>query len=774
MLDIKLKNSNKFKLFILIMAIVLSCAGYMALYPTFESKADKYYKDSLSEDVFLESLQRGNYVLYKEISEKVDGINYSYVDLYLDTEEEWVMDINMDAFYESGNLYEDIDGLSEEMRNQMTSTLNTWENGFRNDIAQNVDYCVIDEESGQFIKNTGRKIEALWKKGMEGEKEELPYVYYVMVTYNGIGNSDRVAVKGKNSDDLLKNVQAVMRNGQLEPVLGYGNEVNPYAREKEYYGVSNLNGKTVKVSCSIKAPKNTTFIYALTQEQKSVLAGGENPFYSSWDEWYSYFRAGAGDFYWMMLGILTVVSVLLMLDKRHTIHYGKIVRIPLEATIFLAVIIGGAFEQTVIELVLRTNKGYFDAVWNNYLFFLSVESFPFLTGAVNFICLFLLFGGWVYAVNTLGEIPSMGIKGYLKERSLCVRIGDRFCRKARKLWRGFKDELLHVDLGEDIKYTLHKTVLINFIILGIICSAWFFGWFILVIYSVALYVLLKKYIRKLQEQYKKLLNATGAIAEGNLNTTFDEDFGVFESYKEALYKIQEGFRKAVDEEVKSQRMKAELITNVSHDLKTPLTAITTYIDLLKEDGITEEQRKEYIGVLEKKSLRLKRLIEDLFEVSKANSRNVTVNLVDVDIVNLIRQVYLEYEEKVEEANLIVRFRMPEGKVILKLDSEKTYRIFENLYSNIIKYAMIGTRVYVDVEKRDGMVIISLRNMSAVELQVIPEELTERFVRGDSSRNTEGSGLGLAIAKSFTEIQGGKMEVVVDGDLFKIVLSWKCE
>ena len=149
-------------------------------------------------------------------------------------------------------------------------------------------------------------------------------------------------------------------------------------------------------------------------------------------------------------------------------------------------------------------------------------------------------------------------------------------------------------------------------------------------------------------------------------------------------------------------------------------------------------------------------------------------MVDVDIVNLIRQVYLEYEEKVEEANLIVRFRMPEGKVILKLDSEKTYRIFENLYSNIIKYAMIGTRVYVDVEKRDGMVIISLRNMSAVELQVIPEELTERFVRGDSSRNTEGSGLGLAIAKSFTEIQGGKMEVVVDGDLFKIVLSWKCE
>ncbi len=209
-------------------------------------------------------------------------------------------------------------------------------------------------------------------------------------------------------------------------------------------------------------------------------------------------------------------------------------------------------------------------------------------------------------------------------------------------------------------------------------------------------------------------------------------------------------------------------------MKTPLTAITTYIDLLKEDGITQEQREEYIGVLEKKSLRLKTLIEDLFEVSKANSRNVTVNLVEVDIANLVRQVYLEYEDKIEEANLDFRFRMPKEKIVLKLDSQKTYRIFENLYSNTIKYAMTGSRVYIDLEKLDGKVVIGLRNMSAVELHVAPEELTERFVRGDSSRNTEGSGLGLAIAKSFTEIQGGTMEVVVDGDLFKVMLAWKCE
>ena len=275
-------------------------------------------------------------------------------------------------------------------------------------------------------------------------------------------------------------------------------------------------------------------------------------------------------------------------------------------------------------------------------------------------------------------------------------------------------------------------------------------------------------------QYGKMLEATNSIAEGNLNTVFDEDLGIFESYKEELYRIQEGFRKAVDEEVKSQRMKTELITNVSHDLKTPLTAITTYIDLLKEENITEEQRKEYLGVLEKKSLRLKTLIEDLFEVSKANSRNVTVNLVDVDICNLLRQVYLEYEDRVEEANLIFRFRMPQEKLILKLDSQKTYRVFENLYINIIKYAMTGSRVYVNLEQEEKEVRIELKNMSATELHVEPDELTERFVRGDSARNTEGSGLGLAIAKSFVQVQGGRMEVSVDGDLFKVVLWFKAE
>lgn len=773
MLDTKLKSNKRVCLLIACIITALFAGGFMALYPVFESKADEYCKDGLSSGSFLENLYKSNYVFYKEIAEKVNETIYSYDELYLDIEEEYETgrDVRMTDGGET-DLYEgtigDVYTILDEMRTSLANSLDEWESGAAARVSQQMDYCVIDRGTGELIKNTGKNIEAL-AGGDDSEKQKLPYIYYVMVTYDNAGNLDHVAVKGKNSDELLKSVQAVMRSRNFNSQFADMYENGNYVQRKEFYGYRGLEGKGKKITCSIQAPKNTTFIYAMTQEQKdAVIRSGMLS--TSWDEWYAYYRAGTYNIYLVMMGMLTVIALLLMLNKKYCLHHTRAAKLPLEAAIFLFVMIVGT--NLVVDLVNHTNRGYYNSVWKEYLLFLPPESYPILTGVLNFGVLFLLFGGWFYTVHTLGEIPALGIRGFLKERSICVRIIARLGRWIRKLWHGFKDELLHVDLGDDMGNTLHKVVLINFILLGIICSTWFFGWFALIIYSIVLYFLLKKYIKKLQDQYRKLLDATGSIAEGNLNTAFDEDFGVFESYKDELYKIQEGFRKAVDEEVKSQRMKAELITNVSHDLKTPLTAITTYIDLLKEEGVTEEQRKEYIAVLEKKSLRLKRLIEDLFEVSKASSRNVTVNLVEMDICNLMRQVYLEYEDKVEDANLIFRFRMPEEKVVLKLDSDKTYRIFENLYSNIIKYAMPGSRVYVDLEEPDGKVVIGLRNMSAVELRVQPEELTERFVRGDSSRNTEGSGLGLAIARSFTEIQGGKMEIVVDGDLFKIVLTWE--
>lgn len=286
------------------------------------------------------------------------------------------------------------------------------------------------------------------------------------------------------------------------------------------------------------------------------------------------------------------------------------------------------------------------------------------------------------------------------------------------------------------------------------------------------YLAVSEYVDGICRKYVEILNITEKLAEGDFKKITEKHLGLFEPIKEELCRLQEGFQSAVEKELKSSRMKTELITNVSHDLKTPLTAITTYVELLKKEDITEEERKSYIETLEKKSLRMKVLIEDLFDLSKASSNDMVLDISGVDIVNLIKQVTLEHEEKYKEMGLELIWNVPEEKVELSLDNQKTYRIFENLFVNIEKYAMKNSRVYIDVCKfQNEEVEITIRNMSAERLHISGEQLTERFVRGDEARNTEGSGLGLAIAKSFTEVQKGNFEVVVDGDLFKTVMKF---
>ncbi|SCI73857.1 Alkaline phosphatase synthesis sensor protein phoR [uncultured Clostridium sp.] len=308
---------------------------------------------------------------------------------------------------------------------------------------------------------------------------------------------------------------------------------------------------------------------------------------------------------------------------------------------------------------------------------------------------------------------------------------------------------------------------------GLICATWFFGLVLLLpIYTIALYMIIKKKYSIINKDYKKLLNMTKDIANGNLDTNIEEDLGTFNLLKNEIGNIQAGFKKAVDEEVKSQKMKTELISNVSHDLKTPLTSIITYVDLLKDENLSDEKRRLYIDTLDRKSERLRVLIEDLFEVSKANSGNVSLNIVDVDIVSLMKQTLLEVDDKMKSSNLTLRNNFPYEKVILKLDSQRMFRVFENLLINITKYAMPNSRVYIDILDKTDKVEISFKNMTAEEITFNVNELVERFVRGDKARNTEGSGLGLAIAKSFVELQGGSIDVSIDGDLFKVVIVFK--
>ena len=280
-------------------------------------------------------------------------------------------------------------------------------------------------------------------------------------------------------------------------------------------------------------------------------------------------------------------------------------------------------------------------------------------------------------------------------------------------------------------------------------------------------------VRKLLYLDKIMIGAKDG-ARGQLNYKIDvKGEGHLGELANNINNIKEGLRKSVENEMKSENMKTELITNVSHDLKTPLTSIINYIDLLKRENIEPESARDYVNILDKKSQRLKVLIEDLFEASKAASGAMELNISKLDIGQLLRQALGENDERFNEKQLEVKLNIPDEKIFINGDGKRLYRVFENLISNAVKYSLSNTRVYIDMSKNEeNEVTIVMKNISAYELNFDVNEITNRFKRGDSSRSTDGSGLGLAIAKSIVELHGGKFNIEIDGDLFKSIIVLK--
>lgn len=272
---------------------------------------------------------------------------------------------------------------------------------------------------------------------------------------------------------------------------------------------------------------------------------------------------------------------------------------------------------------------------------------------------------------------------------------------------------------------------------------------------------------------KKLLAAGQKLAAGDESCVVDTAklYGPFREHGENLNTIRDGVSLAVEARMRSEHFRTELITNVSHDIKTPLTSIINYVDLLGKEKPENEKMREYIDVLQRQSARLKKLIDDLLEASKASTGNLTVNAEPCDVGVLLDQTLGEYGEKLSAAGLEPVLTKPEKPVIIMADGRHMWRIFDNLLNNICKYSQRGTRVYLEVCERDGKAVVTFRNISSRQLNISSDELMERFVRGDSSRNTEGSGLGLNIAQSLAQLQKGTMELTVDGDLFKVTLTF---
>jgi len=326
------------------------------------------------------------------------------------------------------------------------------------------------------------------------------------------------------------------------------------------------------------------------------------------------------------------------------------------------------------------------------------------------------------------------------------------------------------------KVTLKVFVYFGIIIpigLGIFLFA-FEHLFIGIFFEFILLAIVSYRIIKTTKGYAQIENKLKEMYEGNNKNQLNrQDFGAeFHSTVKYINDISNGFENAIQDRMKSERLKAELITNVSHDIKTPLTSIINYVDLLKQEDIQNQKAKEYIEILDNKSQRLKKLTEDLVEASKVSTGNISLNLEKINIVQLIKQALGEFEDKFNEHGLNVIFDNHDNEIIIQADNKYMYRIIENLFSNIAKYALENSRVYIDIKKLKKSVIIEMKNISKERLNITADELMQRFVRGDKSRATEGSGLGISIAQNLTEIQGGEFRLKLDGDLFKVELEWK--
>ena len=606
----------------------------------------------------------------------------------------------------------------------------------------------------------GMSLEDVIPSTLQEYDEFYPYLEYVMADGDGDVISQSMAPTGEDlTEGDFSNYAIALNlsydgNGEADIRVRKGPDRAEIAREFRRV----LNGLEagdywgeMPSEYDIPMPANREFTFAMTEGNLWTYL--EEHFYYADD-----LLPGDGQTHIFGLSLLVAAAALLYpLVKSFNTGDEKVFRAPLEVVCIAAVLVITAVCVNVGWMIRRSDG---------------------VAGPLDLAVWFLYFAVVYWAAGNLRRIFVLGPIPYFKEYSLLVsqkcgiRKGVKEALETMGRWRKrAMDTLLDLKLSDVNNRMILKVVGLNFVILAVITCFWYYGLILLVIYSAVLFYFLRGYFRDIREKYDRLNIAAAAIANGDLKTEILADTGLFEPVAESLQKIQEGFGKAVEEEVKSQRMKTELITNVSHDLKTPLTAIITYVDLLKKEEDPGKQ-KEYVEVLEKKSQRLKVLIEDLFEISKAGSGNVKLELMDVDVVNLFKQVKLELEDKIKKADLDFRCSYPEEKLTVRLDSQKTYRIFENLLVNIVKYAMPHTRVFIEILREDDQAVIRMKNISEQELNIQGQELTERFVRGDAARNTEGAGLGLAIVKSFVELQGGEFGIEIDGDLFKTQVRFR--
>ena len=478
---------------------------------------------------------------------------------------------------------------------------------------------------------------------------------------------------------------------------------------------------------------------------------------------YKSFVAGKYIFYLIWLtGILAIVGLFTFIKPPKGIFKGQFEklheiysRIPIDVQVILLLITAMVAFATVESLghTLRS------------LFYYGSNLLPLLIDCIMYF-LVLLVSVFAVIMGAIWTWDSVNTEEKMKkqvQQAMLYRLAD-----------GMRDIFLNRSVGMQTVAILVITFLSG---IGFVGAA-MFGQELVVIYILLFFFIALPatlvFLRRMG-YLNRIMKQTEEMAAGRLTTEIKvKGKSVFAKHAANLNDLREGVRNSMTEQAKSERMKTELITNVSHDLRTPLTSIITYTDLLKNPNLTEEERKQYIDVLDKKSARLKTLIEDLFEVSKMASGNIEITKQRLDLTQLLKQSIGEHEEEFAKSNFDLRVLMPEQPLFAYVDGQKMWRVIDNLIVNALKYSLEGTRIYITLKQSGSSAEFTVKNISKYELDENVDELTERFKRADASRHTDGSGLGLAIAQSIADLHNGRLSIDVDGDLFKVTVSVPAE
>lgn len=620
------------------------------------------------------------------------------------------------------------------------------------------------------------------------------------------GVTEEEIVRYRESNPSVKNNQGAIE-GIIDDRIEYFKKIrkNLASINVEYFAINNMNGKVITNRTDYKEKTNEELIADFESKPHYLKGNGERVYnYMQGKEpedayglSYSYYYSGEGvenaldyEVYVALKDILEPGdSFYTNKDKMdRCLAIWEEVYAGLTVGIILAVIAGilwlvvvGQEERGGAIKLNRIDKLPFEIQLVGYILFMFMTFFsamrcfdmflpnewlpyggsPFEVGTIPLNLAFCLaVGGTIVCVSSLVK--------HIKNRSLTEYV---FTFKVVKgLISSMTEKTLPIVAVVGIMIYLIANGLVMFVFINGYGFITIISFFFIIWFNTLVGVLLVK----LTIDYGKMAKGIKQVASGDLQAKVELNYAlpIMKETANALNHIGDGLEKAVADALKSERFKTELITNVSHDLKTPLTSIMSYIDLLKEEPIENHTAKEYIEILDERSNRLKQLVEDLVEASKAATGNVKAELVPTQMDQLVMQSVGEYTDRIEAGDLSIVFHKVED-VVAPVDGRHMCRIIENLLSNVCKYAMPHTRVYIDVYKVQNKAYVVVKNISKEQLAIEASDLMERFVRGESSRSTEGSGLGLAIARSLAEVQGGTLEIEIDGDLFKVTLELPC-